>query len=225
MDNGTTEFQAAQVSTDTQPEKPAPAAMRPGAVARVLNFVGNAFFVCVLCTMVILVFAMVQSRLTGEAPRVAGYEMYIVIGGSMSPTFEAGSLAFLRPVDPETIAVGDVITYRGRTEDGALTTHRVVAVHRENGQLSFTTRGDANRVNDAVPVDAGSVLGKVQFTVPYAGYLMNFAQTPKGLLALVIVPGVLIIIFEVRNLLRYAVEADAEKKARERAQAGVSDNA
>lgn len=225
MDNGITESQTAQASTDTLTEKPTHAAKRPGAVAKVFSFVGNVFFVCLLLTMVLLVFAMVQSRLSGEAPRVAGYEMYIVIGGSMSPTFEAGSLAFLRPVDPETIEVGDVITYRGHTGDSTLTTHRVVAVHREDGQLSFTTRGDANDVDDAVPVQAESVLGTVQFTIPYAGYLMNFAQTPKGLLALVIVPGVLVIIFELRNLLRYAAEAEAEKKAREKAQAGASDNA
>jgi len=225
VDNGVSESQAFQASADALSEKPARAAKRPGAVAGVFNFLGNAFFVCLLLTMVLLVFAMVQSRLSGEPPRVAGYEMYIVVGGSMSPTFEAGSLAFLRPVDPETIEVGDVITYRGGTEDSLLTTHRVVAVHREGGQLSFTTRGDANDVNDALPVKAESVLGKVQFTVPYAGYLMNFAQTPKGLLALVIVPGVLIIIFELRNLLRYAAEAEAEKKARKMAQAGASDNA
>lgn len=213
---------------DTQPDAlipPASEGKKPGVGTKVLQLLSNIVFVVVLFTMVLLVFAMVQSRMTGTPPRVAGYEMYIVIGGSMSPTFEAGSLAFVRPVDPQTVGVGDVITYRDQAGGSGLTTHRVMEVHREDGALSFITRGDANRVNDAVPVDAGSIVGSVQFTIPYAGYLMNFAQTPKGLLAMIIAPGLLVIIFELRNLVRYAAEWEEQKKARKAAEAGASPDA
>jgi len=47
--------------------------------------------------------------------------------------------------------------------------------------------------------------------VPYAGYVVNFAGTLYGLLLLVVVPGVLIIVFEVRNLFACAREMDSEK--------------
>ncbi len=73
-------------------------------------------------------------------------------------------------------------------------------------------------MNDPLPVPAENVVGKITFAVPYAGYLMSFGQTQTGLLTLVIIPGVLIIIFELRNLFRYATQWDEEKMVREEAQ-------
>ena len=98
----------------------------------------------------------------------------------------------------------------GRIESIA-TTHRVMGVHKEEGKLSFTTRGDANDIDDASPVLAGDVIGRVAYTIPYLGILMGFSQTKKGLLILVIVPGVLLIISELRNLIKHAGSSNKKK--------------
>lgn len=215
MENRPHEVQPDQAADETKPaEQIQKEKKSPSGIGKTLNILGNVVFVLVLIAMAGMVFALVQSKLTGNPPAVAGYQIYIVKGGSMSPTFEAGSLAFLKPVEAESIVERDIITYwTGDT----LCTHRVVGVNRENGQLSFTTRGDANDVNDGTPVVPGSIVGKVSYTVPYAGFLMDFAQTKKGLITLVMIPGALIIGFELRNLFRYAAEAEAEKKARDMA--------
>lgn len=222
MQNGITEPGTPRTTLDSRAARPA--ARKPGTVLKVCRAVGNLLFIGLLLVMVVMVFSLVQSRMSGEPPKVAGYQTYIVIGGSMSPTFEIGSLAFLQPVDPQTIGVGDIITYRDPTGGSSLTTHRVKAVHSDEGMPSFTTRGDANRVDDPVPVGADLILGKVQFTVPYAGHALNFAQTQRGLLTLVIIPGVLVIIFELRNLVRYAAAWEAEEKARRAAGDGAPDS-
>jgi signal peptidase len=60
---------------------------------------------------------------------------------------------------------------------------------------------------------ADKVVGKVYYALPYAGYLMNFGQSKTGIICLVMIPGALIIIFELRNLFRYAAEWEAEKTA------------
>lgn len=196
-------------------QKPPEKKQRP--FLKLANILGNVVFILMLLVMAAIIFTMVQSKMTGKTPAVACHLMYIVLGGSMSPTFEAGSLALVKPVDPQTLGVGDVITYRTRDESALMTTHRIMDVHQEAGQLSFTTRGDANDVNDSSPVLSGDIVGQVKITIPYAGFLMSFAQTKNGIIALVFIPGVLIIIFELRNLLRYASEHEAEKKAREAA--------
>ena len=85
-------------------------------------------------------------------------------------------------------------------------------VNAEDG-LSFVTRGDANDVNDPTPVAADKVVGKVKFALPYAGYIMSFGQSKTGIISLVMIPGLLIIIFELRNLFRFAAEWETEKKA------------
>ena len=195
-----------------------------GRLGKAVNIVGNFLFALMLLIMAVLVFSLVQSRLVGGPPSVAGYQMYIVQGGSMSPTFEAGSLAFLKPVDPRQISVGDIITYRSPADRSSLTTHRVVEINREGTSLSFTTRGDANDVNDQQPVYPENVVGEVVYTLPYLGYLMNFGQTRTGVLALVIVPGILIIIFEIKNLLYYAGQWEKEKQEKAKQAAGPDIN-
>ncbi len=178
---------------------------------RLANFLGNTLFALLLGAMVFLVFTMVQSRFTGESPSLAGYQLYIVQGGSMTPTFEAGSLALLRPVDPAKVTAGDIITYRSVGGSANLTTHHVMAVHGYGEALSFTTRGDANQVDDHQAVYPENIVGQVVYTIPYAGYLLSFGQSKTGIITLVFIPGVLILVFELRNLFRLAAQWEEEK--------------
>lgn len=182
---------------------------------KISKIVGNLLFFCLLAMMTILVFSVVQSRLRGGPSQVAGHQMYVVLSGSMSPAFETGSLAFVQPLDPRNIKIGDIITYRLAGKGGILITHRVIQIERD-GDLSFITRGDANGTNDHLPVQAANVVGKVKYTLPYAGYILNFGQSKAGILSLVIIPGVLIVIFELRNLFRLVAEWEAEKAAQKK---------
>lgn len=84
------------------------------------------------------------------------------------------------------------------------------------GGLSFTTRGDANDVDDPHPVAAADVVGVVKYALPYAGYVMDFGQSKAGIISMVMIPGALIIIFELRNLFRLAAEDEAKKAARKK---------
>ncbi|WP_028307937.1 signal peptidase I [Desulfitibacter alkalitolerans] len=179
----------------------------------IFNIIGNTIFVISLILIGFLVFSMVQSKISGGPPTIAGHQMYIVAGGSMSPSFEAGSLSIVEMVEPINLGVGDIITYRDNNNVG-ITTHRVMEIHNESGSLSFTTRGDANDVNDPHPVLAENIIGRVSFTIPYIGLLMNFGQSKTGLLTLVIIPGILLIIFELRNLMKYAAQAEKEKTSK-----------
>jgi len=172
---------------------------------------GNILFVILLLVMAGLSFFLIQSRITGGVPQVGGYQMYIVLSGSMSPEFDTGSLAFVREMEPEQLVVGDIITFRSPNNPESLTTHRIVEIQRDDG-LRFITRGDANNVNDPSPVPAENVVGMVTFTVPYVGYLLNFVQTTQGLILLIFVPGVLIIVFELNKILKYLTQGDNGNK-------------
>jgi signal peptidase len=107
-------------------------------------------------------------------PTLFGYERYVITGGSMSGTFEKGSIAFEKPVDVSELAVGDVITYQPPADSGVddLVTHRIVATGRaEDGARVFRTQGDANADRDPwkFSLDRGSQ-PVVELTVPYVGY-------------------------------------------------------
>ncbi len=128
------------------------------------------------CTWVLIVaVALLAVALVGV--RVAGYTPYAILSGSMTPTYEVGSLVYVKAVPAEQIEVGDAITF---VNDSALTvvTHRVVAIDED--ARTFTTQGDANTMADAAPVAWENLVGRVDFSVPRLGVVANFISTTSG---------------------------------------------
>ena len=118
--------------------------------------------------------------LTLVLTRVTGGRIVTVLSGSMEPTYHTGSLLFVRPVDTAEIEAGDAIAYM--VADGVMVTHRVIeVVPADDGTRQFRTQGDANNVADEALVDSDSVVGTPVFSVPLAGYIVNYAQRPPGL--------------------------------------------
>ena len=83
-------------------------------------------------------------------PRIAGYQIYTVISGSMEPAIPTGSLVYVRNTAPSGIEKGDVIAFYGSLENGSIITHRVVSNNSVSGE--FVTKGDANAKEDMEPV-------------------------------------------------------------------------
>ncbi|WP_181686286.1 signal peptidase I [Halorhabdus salina] len=146
-------------------------------------------------------------------PQVAGADhSYVVLSDSMSPSIQAGSVVLVSEVPTDTIESSDVITFQERKNDGTKTrvTHRVVDVISDGETQQFRTQGDANSNPDPQLVSANSVIGVVQFHLPLIGYLFDFADSPIGIAALIIVPAVLLVGFEARDLYRAVTESGAE---------------
>jgi signal peptidase I len=76
-----------------------------------------------------------------------GYTPVAVTTGSMAPKMSPHTLLFVHAVDPESVRVGDVITFDppGRVPR---VSHRVVAIYHHDGKAYFQTKGDANPVAD-----------------------------------------------------------------------------
>ena len=148
---------------------------------------------------VLLVMAILVSVGIFIAPRF-GWHLDIVYGGSMESAIKLGSLAVIQPVDPQTVKVGDIITYRSGAESTTVTTHRVVEVIRGEDSLMFHTKGDANEDPDAYAVPAENVAGRMWLSVPYAGYVMDFVRKPLGFGLLIGIPAALIIGIELKNI-------------------------
>ncbi|QLH84145.1 signal peptidase I [Halosimplex pelagicum] len=154
----------------------------------------------------LLVLAVVFLFVSVAVPQVVGSDnSYVVRSDSMSPAIGAGSVVYVNDVSASAISTDDVITFQRGSER---VTHRVVAVVEENGERRFRTKGDANEDPDPELVSASEIVGRVSFHVPYVGYVVTFAQTDLGLGLLVIVPAALLIMMEVRDLLRAANDGD-----------------
>ncbi|TCP30930.1 Signal peptidase I [Scopulibacillus darangshiensis] len=115
-----------------------------------------------------------------------GYMPLTVLSNSMNPTFETGDLVISKQVNPADIKKGDVITFKGDHE--RLITHRVIKINHEQGAISFVTKGDNNNVKDQKSVPGEHLVGKQTFQIPNAGYVVNFARRPIGVILLIFLP-------------------------------------
>ena len=110
--------------------------------------------------------------------RLVGLQVFNVISGSMEPTYSVGDLLYVKTVDPDSVRVGDPITFV-LNEDLVVATHRVVDIDAEN--RLFTTKGDANKSEDAAPVHFNNLIGVPVFAVPLLGYVSAYIQSPPGM--------------------------------------------
>lgn len=110
--------------------------------------------------------------------RLIGLEVFNVVSGSMEPTYSAGDLIYVKEVDPDSVRVGDPITFV-LNEELVVATHRVTAIDKENRE--FTTKGDANENEDAAPVHFNNLIGVPVFAIPLLGYVSAYIQSPPGI--------------------------------------------
>ena len=132
-------------------------------------------------------------------PIAGGLKIKIVKSGSMEPAIMTGSIVVIR--GESSYAVGDVITFGADTKVQIPTTHRIVAVSDSSNPI-YTTKGDANDAADPADTHLSDIHGKVIATVPYLGYLLDFARKPIGFGLLVGVPSAMIILEEVGKIIK-----------------------
>lgn len=132
----------------------------------------------VMCYIIIFAIALTV------APMIMGYRPMVVLSGSMVPTYDVGSLIYLKETPFDELEVGDVITF-GSQEDG-LVSHRIVDINKTEGTL--TTKGDANDVNDP-EIKANIVKGRIsdKLYIPYAGYILQMIRKPVIIIGLALI--------------------------------------
>lgn len=129
------------------------------------------------------------------APSVLGFERYVITGGSMSGTFEKGSIAFEKRVPVDELKIGDIITYQPPAASGVdhLVTHRIASIEPGAGGVMFGTKGDANAAADpwrfALTDSAQPV---VEHTVPMVGYVFVALADQQIRMLLIGIPAALV---------------------------------
>lgn len=136
-------------------------------MGRVLNILGT-----------VIVLGIILISIPFLVPKVMGYHIYDVISESMEPEYPKGCLVLVKPLEPEAVQEGDVITFRMSSSSDAVTTHRVVGIEEE--QQIFRTKGDANSGQDAEPVTFQRLVGKVVFKIPLLGNYARFIRSVPG---------------------------------------------
>lgn len=136
----------------------------------------NSVFYIVIIAMLLGAFIFATSGSSDKS--IFGYRIYSVMSGSMTPVYPKGSLVVVKLTKPEDIKVGDDITFYNPDSTKEVWTHRVTQVVTDYGNngICFRTQGVANPNEDPFVTLGGNVVGVVSFSVPYAGYALDYIQ-------------------------------------------------
>lgn len=163
--------------------------------------------------VVVAVFLSVAVLLAASLLPIPGnYQIKVVLSGSMEPAIHTGSVVVIKPSD--NYKIDDIITFGKDTKRDVPTTHRIVEMSVVSGEMLYKTKGDANNGVDSQEVKESAVIGKVLFSIPYAGYMIDFARQPIGFILLVIIPVMCIMVDEIKKIW-IEVKKIKEKKAAE----------
>jgi signal peptidase I len=133
-----------------------------------------------------------------------GVRLFVVLSGSMEPSIKIASVVVVAPQNE--YREGEVITFFANPtqtdlkKSGTTVTHRIIKVNDDEGRPTYNTKGDANEDSDREMVAHRSVLGKVLFSIPYLGRVIAFTKTQMGFVALIIIPGTLIVYSELMSI-------------------------
>lgn len=161
-----------------------------------MKILGNIIYGFFILLLVGIVGIFLASRMEFSG----GVEIKIVKSGSMEPAIHTGSIVLIKP--SLSYSVGDVITFGADSHSEIPTTHRISSVRNAAGSTFYATKGDANEEVDSAETHASKVIGKVLFTVPYAGFILDFARQPIGFGLLIGIPAALIILEAFLTIIR-----------------------
>ena len=148
--------------------------------------------------------AMIASVLIMLVPALLGFQRYVILTGSMTGTYDRGSIVFDRPIPTADLKVGDPITYSppaGFTSQTRVT-HRIWWIGRgANGERVYRTKGDANKHPDAWKFTLNqSTQNVVVFHIPDVGYVFTLLSLRDFRIALLGLPAIVIALMTLRAL-------------------------
>ena len=198
------------------------AGLPKGKIAAVI-----AVLVVVLCIAGYLV------HLNGDSFDFSDTETKIVVSGSMDgeprnyeiSTIPVSSLIFINKVNGDdfysSLKVGDVLTFNYTSpvsKEHMVVTHRITGIKESSGVYTYTLKGDSladdptNGSSQVVTSDSGDIIGKVTGVSSWLGLLVVFLSTWTGKICLIAIPCVLLIVYELWNILNVLRTKKTDKR-------------
>lgn len=150
----------------------------------------------------------------GETPSIGGYMALRVTTGSMAPTYDIDTLIVVKKTDPSKVKEGDVISFYSSDPalNGAVNTHRVVAVKQENGHYTYQTKGDGNNAVDPYEADGDYLLGTVVASSLFLGKLVRLVSNPLIFIPIIIIPLAVMLFVNLFRTISYAKKIAKEEE-------------
>ena len=179
---------------------------------QVFNVIGITFKWLIFALLILVIIANISNLYKikvkkEQVPTFLGYANVVVVGNSMYPTLKIGDMIIIK--HQNKYKVGDIVTFIDGS--GNVVTHRVTAISEDN---KYVTKGDyIGNSEDPWLLDNSDIIGKVVVTLAGFGNVLEFFQTPWGLLLLI---GIGILIIELPYIIKAIMNYCEKKRIKKR---------
>jgi len=202
--------------------------MSKETVKKALGIVSKVLTWIVIAITVFMMIFTVFSTLTFDRNdrNLFGIRFYIVLSDSMSPSennkndkvhFNAGDIVLIKNVkDATALQPGDVIAFISQNSDsfGQTITHMIREVRTsDNGKVEYVTYGTNTGTDDEALVEPEYVLGKYAGKLPGVGHFFSFLKTTPGYIVCILVPFLLLILWQGVNTVKLFKQYKREQMA------------
>ena len=180
---------------------------------------GEILFYSMLVLLVLSAF-FIRSNSNGKPNSIAGFSAFTVLTSSMESEIPKGSLVITQSVDPNTLKIGDDITYMSGPT--STITHRIIGItenYLDTGQRGFETKGIMNAEPDKEIVPSANVVGKVIFHNKFLGDVSTYITKNWPIVIFVFV--VIIVLFIV---LKKVLSDDSDNKEKNKKEEAETEN-
>ena len=159
----------------------------------------------------IMIFTIVSVNTFDQNNRsLFGYKAFVVRTDSMAATdFDSGDVIFVKEISEEEKAKlepeKDIIAFISQDSNsyGDTVTHKIRrATTTKNGEPAYITYGTTTDADDETPVTYQYILGKYSFSIPNVGQFFLFLKQPAGYILCILIPFLLLIIYQGINCVR-----------------------
>lgn len=156
------------------------------------------FKVLLFIVLIGFVLSVCLQRFSNNKLSIFNYRMFTVISGSMEPKYKIGDVLIAKEVKPDTIKVGDTISYLGTVNSfrDKVVTHQVIQIEKVDGKYVFHTKGLTNAIQDPI-VYEDQLYGKVVYKSFIISLIYKIVSTNVGFYLFIIIPVLYIISSEI----------------------------
>lgn len=177
-----------------------------------LHFIATVlmYSICLIMIIVFLVFVInfidKQYNLKSGKNAKDLFSAYTIVSPSMVPSINVLDVVVtMRVNNPEDLKKDDIITFNSTDYrySGVLVTHRIIDIEKTtNGEYLYTTKGDNNNTQDSSRISFDEIYGRVLFRIPKIGYIQYYLSSILGWVAIIIVPAIMIIGYDIYKLVK-----------------------
>lgn len=167
------------------------------------HFILSSILVCLVFIVLVASFYFVDLLVNSNNGKTPLFDTFVIVSPSMVPTIMINDAIIIKRVDNDQYNVGDIITFSSSDSNyrGFPITHRIVnKTVLSNGESLYTTKGDNNNLNDKMPVQTDDIYGKLLLKIPKFGYIKNFLSKPSNYFIGLLIPTLLIFIYEISRI-------------------------